>query len=331
MKTKPNLISGIQPTGKLHIGNYLGSVKNFVELQDSSKYKCFFFVADLHSLSENFNPEEKREQIKELVIDYLALGLDPKKSVIFQQSQIPAHSELAILLNNITPLGELKRMTQFKDKSQKQPQNINAGLLYYPILMAADIILYDAEFVPIGDDQLQHLELTRTLVRRFNNRFGKTFKEPLPLLTTTSRIMSLNNPLKKMSKSEPEGCIFLDDTSSQIKEKIKKAVTDSEREIRYDTKNKPAISNLIEIYAGFSGLSFEEVEKKFKNKSYSEFKESLASLLVEKLSDFQNHKNKILKKKNYYLEILKKGNSIAQKIAQKKLKKVKEKMGIYIY
>lgn len=328
--SKDILISGIQPTNKLHIGNYLGSLKNFVQLQNSKKYTCLFFVADLHSLSENFNPQEKKEQIEDTVIDYLSAGLSPSKSIIFQQSKIPAHSELAILLNNITPLGELKRMTQFKDKAARQPENINAGLLYYPILMAADILLYDAKFVPVGDDQVQHLELTRTIARKFNSRFGKTFEEPLPLLTEFSRIKSLNNPLKKMSKSEPDGCIFLDDSPPLIKEKLKKAVTDSEKEIYYNKRKKPAISNLIEIYAGFSGLSIKEVEKKFKNSTYYEFKQKIAEEIIKNLIILQKRKKKLLQKKNYIKAILNKGSILAKKKADKKLREVKEKMGIII-
>jgi len=326
---KPVLISGVQPTGKLHLGNYLGAIKNFVDLQNSEKYRCFFFIADLHSLSENFNPEEKIKQIKELLIDYLALGLDFKKSIIFQQSEVPEHSELAILLNNFTPLGDLQRMTQFKDKILKQKENINAGLLYYPILMAADIILYNTQFVPIGEDQLQHLELTRTIVRKFNARFGKTFVEPKPILTKSPRLMSLNNPKKKMSKSEPSGCLFLDDEPEIIQEKIKHAVTDSNKEIKYDKTNKPGISNLLQIYSELSGFSILEVEKKFKGATYQEFKQSVAQLIIEYFDAFRKLKQKISNDQKI-IHNLKENNQKAQLIAHQKLLEVKSKIGILI-
>jgi tryptophanyl-tRNA synthetase len=326
---KPVLVSGIQPTGKLHLGNYLGAIKNFVNLQNSGKYNCFFFIADLHSLSENFNPQEKNHQIKEMLADYLALGLDFKKSVIFQQSEILEHSELAILLNNITPLGDLQRMTQFKDKVLKQKENINAGLLYYPVLMAADIILYDAAFVPIGDDQLQHLELTRTIVRKFNARFGKTFIEPKPILTKSSRLMSLNHPQKKMSKSEPLGCLFLDDAPEVIQEKIKHAVTDSESEIKYDKVNKPGISNLLQIYSELNEIPISGVEKKFKGASYQEFKQAVAQTIINYFDNFRKIKQSILKDQKFIRD-LKTNNQKAQIIAHQKLLKVKSKMGILI-
>src|SRR3989344_2452365 len=187
---KPVLISGIQPTGRLHLGNYLGALKQFVELQNSGKYQCFFFIADYHSLTQDFDPKQKTKEVLDVATTYLAAGLIPKKSTIFVQSQVPEHTELAWILNTITPFGELRRMTQFKDKSDSQSENINVGLFDYPVLMAADVILYDAQFVPVGEDQLQHLELTRELARRFNNRFGKTFTEPHPILAKTPRVMS---------------------------------------------------------------------------------------------------------------------------------------------
>lgn len=325
---KPILISGVQPSGKLHIGNYLGALKNFVELQNSDKYECYFFVADLHSLTEDYEPKEKPDQVFDLVANYLAAGIDPAKSTIFIQSQIPAHSELTGILNTITPFGELARMTQFKDKAQKQQKNINVGLFNYPVLMAADIILYDVEFVPIGEDQLQHLEFTRTLARKFNKKFGKTFIEPKPLLTKVPRLMSLNDPDKKMSKSEPDGCLFLDDSEEEIKKKIKTAVTDSGKEIVFDPKNKTAVSNLLLIYEGFSGLPMTQIESKFKNKTYSEFKKSLAEVIIEKLKEFQKEKTKILKPK--ILAVIKEGNEKALVKSQKKLEEVKKKLGLLI-
>ncbi len=316
------------PSGKLHIGNYLGALKNFVELQNSDKYECYFFVADYHSLTENFDPKIKSEETIDIVSNYLATGIDPEKSTIFVQSQVPACAELAWILSTITPLGELQRMTQFKDKSQKQQTNINAGLFNYPVLMASDILLYNAKFVPVGEDQLQHLEFTRTLARKFNKQFGKIFIEPKPLLTKTPRLMSLTNPLRKMSKSEPNGCLFMDNSEEEIKEKIKRAVTDSGKEIIFDKKNKPAISNLILIYEGFSGLTIKEIEEKFRGKSYVEFKSSLAELLVKNLREFQDKKSNILKPK--ILATIKEGGEKARQKSQKKLEKVKRNLGLLI-
>ena len=326
--SKPILISGVMPSGKLHIGNYLGALKNFVELQNSDKYECYFFVADYHSLTENFDPKIKSEETIDIISNYLAAGIDPKKSTIFVQSQVPACTELTWALNTITPLGELQRMTQFKDKSQKQQTNINAGLFNYPVLMASDILLYNAKFVPVGEDQLQHLEFTRTLARKFNKQFGKIFIEPKPLLTKTPRLMSLTNPLRKMSKSEPNGCLFMDNSEEEIKEKIKRAVTDSGKEIIFDKKNKPAISNLILIYEGFSGLTIKEIEEKFRGKSYVEFKSSLAELLVKNLREFQDKKSNILKPK--ILATIKEGGEKARQKSQKKLEKVKRNLGLLI-
>jgi len=315
------------PSGKLHIGNYLGALKNFVELQNSDKYECLFFIADYHSLTK-FDPKTKTEETTNVIADFLAAGINPEKSTIFIQSHIPSHYELAWILSNITPFGELSRMTQFKDKSKRQGANINVALFSYPILMAADILIYDAEFVPIGEDQLQHLEFTRTLARKFNKQFGKIFIEPKPLLTKTPRLMSLTNPLRKMSKSEPNGCLFMDNSEEEIKEKIKRAVTDSGKEIIFDKKNKPAISNLILIYEGFSGLTIKEIEEKFRGKSYVEFKSSLAELLVKNLREFQDKKSNILKPK--ILATIKEGGEKARQKSQKKLEKVKRNLGLLI-
>jgi len=327
---KPILISGIQPSGRLHLGNYLGGLKNFVELQNSNRYQCYFFIADLHSLTENYNPQKKQDQIFNLMADYLAIGLDPKKSVIFLQSQVPAHSELAWILNTITPIGELQRMTQFKNKSEKQEENINVGLFDYPVLMAADILLYDAQYVPVGDDQLQHLELTRTLVRKFNSRFGETFIEPKAILTNVSRLMSLDNPQKKMSKSDPASCLFIDDSPEEIKEKIKKAVTDSGSEIKLDRQKKPAISNLIDIYSNLTGISPEKIEIKFKNKGYIDFKLDLANVISNYFSSYREKKAELLKNPAFLKKLIKNGSEKAAKVASAKLLEVKEKIGIKI-
>lgn len=325
---KPILVSGIQPSGRLHIGNYLGALKNFVELQNSGKYECYFFIADLHSLSEDFSPREKREQILETVAEYLAGGLDPRKSLIFQQSQVPAHSELAKILDNITPMGEMERMTQFKDKSVSQKQNVNLGLFAYPVLMAADILLYDAKFVPVGDDQLQHLELARTLARKFNARFGKTFIEPQPILTKASRVMSLKNPEKKMSKSDPAGCLFLDDSPEEIKVKIARATTDSGSEVSYDPQKKPGLSNLIEIYAALSHMEPKLIAAEFTGQNYAHFKSRLAELVADHFADFRAKKKSLLAKPQNLIATLTSGSRKAAKVAEKKIAEVKKKIGL---
>ena len=323
---KPRLVSGIQPTGKLHIGNYVGALKNFVALQDSGKYDCFFFIADLHSMTEEFDPKEKSKQIEDVAFSYLAAGLDPKKSTIFLQSDIPEHTELAWILNTITPFGELRRMTQFKDKSESRPENINVGLFAYPVLMAADIILYDAKAVPVGEDQLQHTELTRTLARKFNARFGKIFEEPRPLLADVPRLMSLDDPLRKMSKSRPGGCLFLDDSPEEIRGKIKRAVTDSGKNIVCDPVNKPAVSNLLLLYSSISGISIGDLEKRYEEKGYAEFKSDLAETVVAALLPFQKKKRAL--KKSAVIAALVAGGKRAEKIAKEKMKEIRRKTGV---
>lgn len=338
---KPILISGIQPTGNLHLGNYLGALKNFVELQNSGKYECYFFIADLHALTENPNPKDLNANIINLAADFIAAGLNPKKSVIFQQSQIQPLQELKWVLSTLIPPGELLRMTAFKEKvlqalkpSEREKltkkefdelvDNANYGLVEYPVLMAADILIYDGELVPVGKDQLQHLELARTLVRKFNKKFGKTFVEPQALFTKTPRVMSLNDPTKKMSKSQPEGCLFLNDSPKDIEIKIKRAVTDSGSEIKYDPQNKTGVSNLLEIYSALSKKSISELEKQYNGKGYGQFKSDLAQLVAESLKPFRE-----LKAKNPQLKaILNSGSKKAQKIAAAKMKEVKGKLGL---
>lgn len=326
--SKPILFSGIQPTGKLHIGNYFGALKQFVELQNSGRYQCYFFIADLHSITGDFDPDKKYKQIIDMAINYLAAGLSAEKSTIFIQSQIPEHSELAWVLNCVTPFGELKRMTQFKDKSQTQKENINVGLFDYPVLQAADILIYDAEVIPVGEDQIQHLELTRTIARKFNTQFKKIFVEPKPLLTELPKLMSLTNPEKKMSKSLPDGCLFLDDTPEIIKEKIKRAVTDSDDKIYYDPIKKPAISNLLAIYRGFTKLSMSEIEKKYSDATYSKFKKDVAEVIIDGLKPFQVKKKLLSKKPSSVEKLLEKGRKKAQKRAADKMKQVKKVVGL---
>ncbi|MGF7431738.1 tryptophan--tRNA ligase [Thermoanaerobacterium thermosaccharolyticum] len=320
------VFSGVQPTGDIHIGNYLGAMRQFVKLQND--YSCLFCIVDLHALTVPQDPEILRKKSIELAGLYLAIGLDPKKVIIFVQSHVPEHPELAWLLQCMTYFGELGRMTQFKDKS-KGKETVSVGLFTYPDLMAADILLYDTNFVPVGNDQKQHLELTRDIAIRFNNRFGETFVVPEPMiLKTGSRIMSLTEPDKKMSKSSENqySKINLLDEPSQIKKKIMRAVTDSENVIRYDPENKPGLSNLLTLYSSFTDISIEEAEARFKGQGYGTLKKELADVIVERLSEIQNnYKNLDL---NYINEVLKEGAEKASSIARITIERVKDKMGL---
>ena len=323
------VFSGIRPTGELHIGNYLGSIHQWVKLQEENE--CFFGIMDYHAITTPFDPQKMKKNILETLIVYLAAGIDPKKSTIFLQSRIKEHTELAWILGTITPLGDLKRMTQFKEKAKRHPEYVNAGLLNYPLLMAADILLYKAELVPVGKDQTQHVELTREIVRKFNKMFGKVFEEPRVLLSEGEKIMSLQNPKKKMSKTDdPKGCILLFDEPEEIERKIKKAVTDPGKEIKYDPIKKPGISNLLRIYSIFSEKKIEELEKKYKGRGYEEFKKDLARLLIEKLKIFRKKKKELEKREVYLKEILKKGIERAEKIAKLTMREVREKIGFEI-
>ncbi len=323
---KPVIISGIQPSGRLHIGNYLGALKNFVDLQNSGEYEPYFFIADLHSLTEGYTPEEKRAQIADLAASYLAAGLNPRKSTLFIQSAIPAHSELAWIFNTITPMGELERMTQYKDKSDHM--ETNAGLFTYPVLMAADILLYGAAFVPVGNDQDQHLELTRTIARKFNGRFGETFVEPKAKHTELPRVMSLADPMKKMSKSQPSGCLFLDDEPEMIKKKIMSAVTDSGSEIKFDEANKPGISNLLLITSTLSGKTVAALETEFAGKNYGQFKAAVAEVIVNALAPFRKKKMELVKDPKKALKVFASGAKKANKVASAKLKEAYQKVGL---
>ena len=325
---KPVLVSGMKTEGPQHLGNYLGALKHYVDLQNSGDYECYFFLADLHSLSEDFDPKEKPRQILELAAEYLAAGLDPKKSTIFLQSGVPAHAELMWLLTTITPEGEARRMTQYKDKVSAKKLEANLGLLMYPILMAADILLYDAKIVPVGDDQLQHLELTRTLARKFNRKFGDVFIEPKGLLTKTPRVMSLKDPSKKMSKSQPESCLFIDDSPKEIAQKIARATTDSDGAIAYDPGKKPGLSNLLEIYAALKNTTPEKIAEEFAGKNYSDLKKLLSTVIADHFADFRTKKKALLGKPAGLTKILDAGSKEAAHIAEKKLKEVKEKMGL---
>jgi len=324
---KKIVVSGLQPSGTLHIGNFLGMIKNALALQEKKSFERFFFLADYHSLTSQFNPKQKREDIFNFAADLLAAGLDPKKSAIFVQSHILEHANLAWLFNTITSVSKMERMIEYKEKI-KQGQVPNTGLLVYPALMAADILLYKADFVPVGEEQRQHLELTREIARTFNKRFGKTFPEPKELLTKTPRVMSLSNPKQKMAKSQPKGCLFLSDSPKVIKSKIMSAQTDSHKSIGYDPKKRPAVSNLVSIYSGFSGMTTAKVVQKFKDKGYADFKKSLATLLIEELEPFQNKRKVLIKNKISVVRALADGAKTARPIAGKTLAEAKEKVGL---
>jgi len=322
------ILSGIQPTGQIHIGNYVGAIKQWVELQKENE--CIFLIVDLHSLTIPYRPEDLQRSILEKAISYLAAGINPKKSIIFVQSKVKEHAELAWILNTICPVGELERMTQYKEKSNKFKNNVNAGLLSYPVLMAADILLYKTTGVPVGEDQVQHLELTRALARKFNKKFGETLPVPKAILPKVgARIMSLQNPRSKMSKSDPgKSYISLFDSPKDLKNKIMSAVTDTGKEIKYDPEKKPGISNLLTIYSVYSEKTIKQLEKDFKNKRYSDFKKSLAKLLIEKLKSFRKKKKELTSNKEKVEKVLNNGAKRAQKIAQKTMKEVKRKMGL---
>jgi len=322
------VFSGIQPTGTIHIGNYLGAIKQWIELQE--KNKCVFCIVDLHALTVPYDPKKLEELILEKAIAYLAAGVNPEKSIIFVQSQVREHAELTWLLNTVTPLGELGRMTQYKEKSKKFKSNLNAGLVDYPVLMAADILLYQTDLVPVGEDQAQHVELTRTIARKFNQRFGETFNIPeVKLPKMGARIMSLINPAKKMSKSDPwESYIGLFDEADEIKQKIMKSVTDTGKIIKYNPEKKAGISNLLTIYSLFSGKTIKELERKFKTKGYADFKKSLTEVLVNSLEPFRRKRKELLSREVYVKEILEQGRKRAEILAQSTMNEVRKKMGL---
>lgn len=328
MEDKKILFSAIQPSGILTIGNYLGALRNFTKLQDD--YNSVFSLADLHTLTVKQEPSSLRKNIYELCATYLACGIDPNKSILFAQSHVSAHAELAWILNTITYPGELSRMTQFKDKSSKQADNVNMGLMDYPVLMAADILLYQTELVPVGADQKQHLELARDLAIRFNNRFGETFKVPEGYINkNAARVMSLAEPEKKMSKSDANlnAFISMDDEPSVIIKKFKRAVTDSDNKIIFSA-DKPGISNLLSIYCGFTGKTFEEAENEFENSGYGDFKLRVGEVVADCVEPIRQEKNKILLDKNYLDDVLKDGAEKAERLAYRTLAKVYKKVGL---
>ncbi|MBN2647155.1 MAG: tryptophan--tRNA ligase [Thiotrichales bacterium] len=334
MTSKPTLFSGIQPSGDLMIGNYIGSIKNWVKMQDD--YNCLFSLVNLHAITVEQSPEALKKRSLDFVAWYLAAGIDPDKSTVFIQSHVPEHSELAWLLNCHTYMGELNRMTQFKDKSAKHEQNINVGLFDYPALMAADILLYQTEKVPVGADQKQHLELTRDLAIRLNNKFERElFKVPEPFIPPTSaggRIMSLQDPTAKMSKSDEnkDNFIALADDRKQILKKLKKAVTDSGSEIYYDLENKPGVANLLTLYSVISDQPIDAVVKHFEGKMYGHLKIELAELIADYLEPIQNRFTEIRSNETELHAILTKGADHARQQAQPTLRAFQEALGFVL-
>ena len=326
---KKRIFSGVQPSGNLTIGNYLGAIKNWIPMQE--EFECLYCVVDLHTLTVRQKPAELRQRSLNLLALYMACGLDPQKSILFLQSHVSAHSELAWILNCYTYMGELNRMTQFKDKSAKHADNINAGLFAYPVLMAADILLYQTDLVPIGQDQKQHLEITRDIAERFNNVYGDTFTIPEPYIPKIgAKIMSLQEPEKKMSKSDENenAYVFILDQEDTILRKFKRAVTDSEREIRYDEVNKPGVSNLISIYSAVTGKTFSDIEKEFDGRSYGDLKETVGQSVAEMLRPVQQKYNDLTANKDYLNSILKDNSEKAAYMARKTLSKVQRKIGL---
>lgn len=323
--TTKRVFSGIQPTGEVHLGNYLGALKNWVKLQN--EYDCVYCIVDMHAMTIP-DPRSLGNAIQFTAAVCLALGIDPVKSILFVQSDVPAHAELAWILTCQTYFGELRRMTQFKEKSGKSQENSGAGLFVYPALMAADILLYDTHTVPVGEDQKQHLELTRTIARRFNNAYGSMFVVPDPYIGRQgARIMALDDPKKKMSKSSSskQSYISLMDSDDQISQKIKRAVTDSGKDINYDPNKKPAISNLLDIYSEISGQSVKDIEKKFLGRGYGDFKKELAEVVVEGIRPIREKINDILiNQKDFLVKTLQDGANKAADISSKKIAMVRK-------
>ena len=321
------ILTGLQPSGDLTLGNLIGGISQMVEYQNV--YNSFIFVPDLHTITIPQDPETLRKRIKQNVGLYLACGIDPEKNTIYLQSENLYHANLSWILECHTYIGEANRMTQFKDKSKKN-ENISVGLFTYPILMAADILLYDADFVPVGIDQKQHVELARDLATRFNNKYGETFTIPQPLIPKVgAKIMSLQDPTKKMSKSDTDtkGTIFLLDDASVIRKKIMSAVTDSDNKIYYDVDKKPGISNLLTIYSSLAKLPIKEVEEQFKNSNYGEFKSAVATLVIDKLSNIQSKYQEYLNS-NLIDEVLDNGSKVVNEIAKQKYQIVTQKVGL---
>lgn len=327
---KKRMLSGIQPSGDLHLGNYLGAIKNWADRVND--YECYYFMADLHTITVRQEPAELRKRSINQLAQYIACGLDPEQNTLFLQSHVPAHAQLAWVLNCYTQFGELSRMTQFKDKSSKHKDNINAGLFTYPVLMAADILLYQPDYVPVGEDQKQHVEICRDIAQRFNSIYGDVFTIPEPMIAENgARIYGLSTPGDKMSKSVPEGCVFIMDKPEDIARKFKRAVTDSDTEncVRYDKVEKPGVANLMNIYATVTGKSFDDIEKEFAGQGYGAFKPAVAEAVIEHLRPIREEAERLIKDKAYLESVYKDGAERASYMANKTLRKVYKKVGFY--
>ncbi|MCI8909273.1 MAG: tryptophan--tRNA ligase [Oscillibacter sp.] len=325
---KRRMLSGVQPSGDLHLGNYLGAIKNWADRAE--EFDCYYFMADMHTITVRQTPADLRRRTLEQLAQYIACGLDPEKNTLFIQSHVHQHAELGWVLGCYTMFGELSRMTQFKDKSAKHKENINGGLFTYPSLMAADILLYQPDLVPVGEDQKQHVELTRNIVQRFNGIYGDVFKMPEPFIPKAgARIMGLTTPESKMSKSVPEGCVFLMEKPEDIARKFKRAVTDSDTEnpVRYDPAHKPGVANLMNIYAAVTGKTFDEIEAEFAGQGYGKFKPAVGDAVVETLRPIREEAARILADKAYLESVYKAGAEKAGYAAEKTLRKVYKKIG----
>ncbi len=328
MDDKKIIFSGIKPSGSLTLGSYIGAIKNWVDLQDD--YNCLYCIVDMHAITVRQKPADLRRRSLEQLAQYIACGIDPEKSILYIQSHVPAHAELSWVLGCYTMFGELSRMTQFKDKSAKNADNINAGLFTYPVLMASDILLYQADLVPVGEDQKQHVEITRDIAKRFNGVYGDTFTIPEPFIPKTgARIMSLSAPENKMSKSEIEdgGCICLLDKPEDIMRSFKRAVTDSDASVRFDPENKKGISNLMTIYSVATGKNFETIEAEFDGRGYGDFKLAVGESVVEMLRPVREQAEELLKNPDYLEKIYADGAMKASYLARKTLDKVYRKVG----
>ncbi len=329
-ESKKVLYSAVQPTNNLTIGNYIGAIRNFLALQND--YNCYFAIANMHAITVRQTPAELRQRTLSLLALYLACGLNPEQTAIYVQSHVPAHAELCWVLNTFTYVGEMERMTQFKDKSLRHAENINMGLMDYPVLMAADILLYQTEVVPVGLDQRQHLEIARDIAQRFNNIYSPTFKVPEGLYVKVgAKINDLQDPSKKMSKSaeNPNGSVFLSDDKDTVIRKFKRAVTDSGSEIKFDPENKAGVSNLLSIYTAFTGKTVEQAERDFAGIGYGDFKLAVGEAVADKLAPIQKEQAKLLTDKTYLDNVLRSGAERASKAANKTLSKVYKKIGFY--
>lgn len=327
---KDLVFSGVQPTSDIHLGNYIGALKQWTAIQND--HRCLFCIVDLHAITVPQEPKELRKNILDAAAAYLAAGIDPKRSSIFVQSEVPEHAELGWILGTVTKMGELERMTQFKDKSGKGgAERASAGLFTYPALMAADILLYDTSAVPVGEDQMQHLELTRVIARRFNERFGNTFQVPAALIQKHgARIMSLQDPSKKMSKSDPSELskILLSDDADTIRKKIMRAVTDTDGGVSYDPDRKPAIANLMTIFHHATGKTMKDIEAEFEGKGYGDFKKALAEALIEHLGPVTKKYHEYRDNPNALGKLLDAGRESAQALAAEKMKLVRQRVGL---